>query len=170
MELKFEITEEDYINFNLYHADSSKAHKNSYNLLRYVIPLLCSVLMYAIGTIAFKQPKVYWIIIALLFLLVWIITYPKQYKSLIKRTTKKVLKDGDNSSIFGHKTMVIDEDNIKVISETSTEITSKESVKEVKIYNDIILIYLSGFTAHIVPTRYLTEETKKQLLVELGVS
>ena len=40
-------------------------------------------------------------------------------------------------------------------------------VQNIKIYDDMILIYLSGFTAHIVPTRYLTEETREELLGKL---
>lgn len=27
MELKYEVTEEDYIKFNIYHAENSKSHK-----------------------------------------------------------------------------------------------------------------------------------------------
>lgn len=133
------------------------------------MPLLFSVPIYVIGTSLFKQPRIYWIVIAVLFVVLWMITYPKQYKRLLKRQTKKLLQDGDNSSLFGKKTMIIDENNIKVISENSSETTSKESIKEVKVYKDMILVYLSGFTAHIIPTRYLDEETKKYLMDELVV-
>ncbi len=88
--------------------------------------------------------------------------YPKQYKKLIKRTTKKLLQEGDNSSIFGRKILVIDEDNIKFLGEHISETISRESIKSVKVYDDMILIYLSGITAKIIPTRYLNEDSKKK--------
>jgi hypothetical protein len=102
--------------------------------------------------------------------LIYFITYPKQYKRLIIKETKKVLQEGDNSSIFGKKTIIIEEDDLKVISEDSTETTSKASIKDIKVYDDMILIYMSGITAHIIPTRYLDEETKNNLLDKLRVA
>jgi len=79
MEIRYEVSEEDYIKFNIHHAENSKTHKRTYNMLKYVLPTLCAV--------------------------------------------------------YG-----------------------------------MILIYLSGFTAHIVPTRYLSRETKEELLEKLGIS
>lgn len=168
MEFNFEVTEEDYIKFNLYHYENSPLQKRTYNLLRYLVPLLASAPIYAIGTSILKQPKIYWIVIAVLFIAVWIITYPNQYKKLLIKQTKKMLKEGDNSSLFGKKTMLIDENNIKVYSESTSETVSRKSIKAVKVYDDMILIYLSGITAHIIPRRYLNDESKNSLIKELG--
>lgn len=41
------------------------------------------ILVYAIGTSLFKQPSSYWIVIAILFALAWIIKYPNRYKKSI---------------------------------------------------------------------------------------
>lgn len=169
IEIKFEITEDDYIKFNLYHIENSPSQKRTYNLLRYVIPLLFSMPIYAIGISLFKQPSIYWIIIATLFVLVWIITYPNQYKKLIRKQTKKILQEGDNSSFFGKKTMVIDDNNIKVFSEFTSETISKKSIKTIMVYDDMILVYLSGFTAQIIPTRYLNDESQKYIMKELNI-
>lgn len=167
MELKYEVTEEDYIKFNIHHAENSRSHKKTYNMLKYWIPILCGIAIFFIGPSLYKQPKLYWGIIAILFICIWIIRFPKTYEKLIRKSAKGMLKDGDNSSMICQNTMIIEENDIRVISEHSTEITSKEGIKEVKVYDDMILIYLSGFTAHIVPARYLTKETKAELLEKL---
>ncbi len=169
IEFNFEITEEDYIKFNLYHVENSPAHKRTYNLLRYLLPLIFSVPIYAMGTSLLKQPSAYWIVIEILFVSVWIIKYPNHYKRLVRKQTKKILQEGDNSSIFGKKTMLIDENNIKVFNEFVSETISRKSIKTIKVYDDMILIYLSGFTAQIIPTRYLNEESKKYLIKELNL-
>ncbi|MPW26141.1 YcxB family protein [Alkalibaculum sp. M08DMB] len=166
MEIEFEITEDDYIKFNLYHIENSPSQKKTYNFLRYAIPLLFSIPIYAIGTSLFKQPSSYWIIISILFALIWVITYPNQYKKLVRKQTKKILQEGD-TSIFGKKTMLIDDNNIKVFSEFTSKTISKKSIKTIKVYDDMILIYLSGFTAQIIPTRYLNDESNKYLMKEL---
>lgn len=169
MELKYEVTQEDYISFNIHHAENSKSHKKTYNIMKYLVSTLSGVAIFFIGSNLYKQPKIYWGIIAILFIFLWIKGFPKTYEKLIRKSVKDMLKDGENSSIICKNTMVIGEDNIEVISETSTEITLKKGIKEVKVYDDMILIYLSGFSAHIVPTRYLTEESKVELLEKLGV-
>ncbi|WP_246169751.1 YcxB family protein [Alkalibaculum sporogenes] len=138
-------------------------------MLRYAVPLLFSVPIYAIGTSLFRQPQIYWLAIAILFVIIWMISYPKQYIKLIKRTTKKLLQEGDNSSIFGEKTLLIDEYNITVKGEHTTETISRESIKSVKVYDDMILLYLSGISAQIIPTRYLNAQSKKSLMDELDV-
>lgn len=109
-------------------------------------------------------------IIAILFIIIWIRGFPKRHERLIKKSVERMLKDGDNSSMICENTMIIGEEDIKVINEHSTETTSKEGIKEVKVYDDMILIYLSGFTAHIIPTRYLTEENKEKVLKQLGIN
>ena len=167
MELKYEVTEEDYIKFNIYHAENSQAHKKIYNMLKYIIPILSGIIIYFTGPNLFKQPKVYWGIIAILFILIWIVRFPKKYKKIIRKSVETMLKDGDNSSMMCKNTMIIGQNDIKVINENSTEITSREGIKEVRVYDDMILIYLSGFTAHIIPTRYLTDENKEELLERL---
>lgn len=169
IEFNFEITEEDYIKFNVYHVENSPSQKRTYNLLRYAIPLIFSVPIYAIGTSIFKQPESYWMAIAILFVAGWIIIFPKQYKKIIRKQTEKLLQEGDNSSIFGKKTMKIDGKNVQVFDAFSSETISKENIKNIKIYEDMILLYLSAVTAQIIPTRGLKEEEKKALLKELDL-
>ena len=167
MELRYEVTEEDYINFNVHHAENSKSHKKIYNMIKYLLPIFLGIIIYLTGPSLFNQPRLYWGIISILFILIWIVRFPKIYKRIIRRSVKSMLKDGDNSSMICENTMTIEDGEIKVTSEYSTEITSKAGIKEVKTYEDMILIYISGFSAHIVPTRYLTEENKEKLLKEL---
>ena len=87
MEINFEVTKEDYIKFNLYHVENSPSQKKNFILLRYLVPVLFSIPIYFIGTNLFKQPSVYWAIVAVLFSVIWIITYPKQYRALVKKET-----------------------------------------------------------------------------------
>lgn len=167
MKIDFEITKEDYINFNIHHLENSKSQKNTFNILRYAIPLIFSVPIYFIGTGIFNQPSIYWIIISIVFSVTWILTYPKQYKKLVAKETDKIISEGDNSSIFGVKTLEINDGEIVIKGKSISETLSVESIKDVKIYEDMILIYVGGFVAHIIPRRYLDKETEKEFIKEL---
>lgn len=89
------------------------------------------------------------------------------YIRLVEKQTKKLLDEGDNSSVFGKKTMVIYEDHFEVSDGIGTETVSKNSIKDIKVHEDMVLIYLSAFSAEIIPTRFLDEETKTSLLEQL---
>ncbi|MDD4844401.1 MAG: YcxB family protein [Anaerotignum sp.] len=167
MEINFELTEEDFIKFNLYHMENSPSQKKLYLSLRFALPLLCAVPIYLIETGVFRQSGLSWLTISILFAAGWIFFYPKRHKHILRKQIKKLLHEGDNSSLFGKKTMLIDEKYIKIFDEHSSETILKNNIKSVKIYDDLILIYLSAITAHIIPIRNLDEATKKQLIKEL---
>jgi len=107
MEIRYEVTEEDYIKFNIYHAENSKTHKTTYNMLKYMLPTLCAMVIYFIGPNLFKQPKLYWGIIAILFILIWVVGFPKRYRKIIRKSAKTMLQDGDNSSVICKNIMLI---------------------------------------------------------------
>ena len=100
--------------------------------------------------------------------LLFIIRFDKIYEKLIRKTIKANLKAKDNSSLFGKRTMLISDNEIKITSKHITEMISKESIKDIKIYDDMILIYLSSVKVSFIPTRYLNEETKEELLKRLA--
>ena len=92
------------------------------------------------------------------------INYPKQYKRNIKKQVRKMLKEGDNASVFTEKTLLINTDRLKVFDQFSSNTISKENIKDVKVYDDMFLIYVSSITAEIIPTRYLNDKSKKALI------
>lgn len=167
MKINFEITKDDYINFNLHHLENSKSQKNTFNILRYILPIVFSVPLYFIGTGIFNQPSQFWIIVAIIFIVVWIFTYPKQHRNLIVKQTNKLLSEGDNSSIFGSKSLEIVDGDIIVKGDYTSETIALESIKDIKVYDDMILIYISAFVAEIIPRRHLDEEAEKELIEAL---
>ncbi len=165
--IEFEVTEEDYIRFNFYQLEGSKSYKKILNILRYLVPVVSAVFIYLAGTMLLKQPEIYWVVISLLFAVVWIIIYPERHKKIVKARIKRLLRKEVNSTIFGKKLMLIDQRSFVIIGERSQETILKENIKSVAIYDDMILLYLSGFIAQIIPTRYLDGNSRKFLLQAL---
>lgn len=158
MTIEYEIIEEDYINFNLYHIQNSSSQKKLFNTLRFILPALFLPVIYFTGTLLFEQSSLYWGIIALGFYIFWIYYYPKTYKKAIKKQSLKLLNEGDNSSFFGKKKMEIVDDQLIIIEEDGTSTISKDRVKEIREYDDMIVLYLSAVSAHIIPKRYLSDK------------
>ena len=54
--------------------------------------------------------------------------------------------------------MIIDDEAVIIHHKSSSERILKNAIKDVKVYDDIIIIYLSSITAIIIPTRYLDKD------------
>ena len=52
MEIYYELTEEDYINFNLYHIKNSKTGKQALALQRFLTPLFFIIISYVYSMIS----------------------------------------------------------------------------------------------------------------------
>lgn len=55
--------------------------------------------------------------------------FPKKHRKIIRKSVERMLRDGDNSSMICKNTMIIRDNDIKVINEHSTEITSRQGIK-----------------------------------------
>jgi len=170
MEITYELTEDDYINYNLHHHLNSPTFKTGYNIIRSFLPLSVSVSFLFLLIAIDNQRWIIWFYLSTGIFIILFILNAKSVQKSIKNQTRKILEDGDNTSVFNKKTMKIDTDTIIVKSESQTEILSRKYIKDIKVYDDMILIYTNGFTAHIIPTRYLISEIKERLLQELDVN
>ena len=173
MELKYEVTEEDIIKGTLYNMKSSPEEKKDYCKVRYLLPIILGFILYNFNRLTSLDNKLFWAILSILFIIIWIIRFPKSYEKRIRKTLNKRREDDGRSPITFKNIIIIEEKNIKIISENSsnnisTEEIKKDNIQKVKVYDDMILIYKNKFIPHIVPTRYLTEESKIELLKKLG--
>lgn len=76
---------------------------------------------------------------------------------MVKNETEKLINENDNSELFWKKNMTINDEYITMPNKSTSEKISKDDIKDVKIYDDMIIIYTSSITAHIIPTRYLNK-------------
>ncbi|OJF94161.1 YcxB family protein [Alkalibacterium sp. 20] len=163
MIINYELLEEDFLEFNLHHIEESPSQKKIYWVLRILLPLLCAVAIYSVGAALFDQSSVYWSILAIGFFIMWVIYYPTQHKKILLNQTRKLLSEGDNSSLFGKKTMTIKEDVVTVTGEDEQVQIKRENINTIKQYEELILLYNSSVSAIIIPTRNLTPHEIEQL-------
>lgn len=168
MEFEYELTEKDYINFNIFHFGNSKAVKRSLLVQRIIGPLFFIVfgyLYYQIETVSL--PLLILVIIALSA--VWIILYPMRFKGYITRNTKRMIEEGNNALILGkhHVTMNKNGFTDKTSrSQTSLQWKNAVSFQEDK---DNLYLYHSPSYAYIIPKDKVgnVEEVKKFIQTNL---
>ncbi len=88
----------------------------------------------------------------------------------MRKQIKKLLNEGDNASVFGVKTMVIEPEKIQVSDQYTSEVFLRSNIKDIQVHDGLIMIYLSGFTAQLIPTRHLDDKSREGFLYELGIA
>ena len=157
MEINYELLEDDYIKFNLYHLRESETYKREIYTQKYILNSVLAFMIFVIGSFILKQPMLYWALISILFLIIQIKTNEKQNEKREIKKIKKYLEEGENKLLFCKKTLKIDNEKIYIKSELSEEIKDKKSIIDIKIYDDLIVLYESSITAEITPKRYIED-------------
>lgn len=150
MKLKYQLTEREYIDFTIYHHQSSKSYKKQQVILRYILPLVFTPVIYWIGTVVFKQPSIYWIIISLAFYLYWAVPFNKRHRKLLEKEVKRNLAHNKNDTIFGEKILEIEKDILKVKDELTQETITKDAIVDVVVNGNAIYVYISSVQAVII--------------------
>ncbi len=168
MEIRYSLTEEDYLNFNMFHIKNSKTAKRALNMQRFLTPILfivASFVLSKVGNISFLGLFIAFFMVSIL----WIIFYPRYFYSYVIRNTKKMIKEGKNDGLLGEHCMIFSEEGIvdsTTTSETKVTWSGIKNIKEDTHNNDL---YNSSVSAYILPKRELNnvDEMKTYLKSKL---
>ena len=168
MEIRYSLTEEDYLNFNMFHVKNSKTVKRALNMQRFLTPILfivASFILSKVGNISFLGLFITFLVVGIL----WIIFYPRYFYSYVIRNTKKMIKEGKNDGLLGEHHMILSEEGI--VDSTSNGETKVTWVGIQTLSEDKFNIYLynSSVSAYILPKKELDdlEEIKTYLKSKL---
>lgn len=154
MELKFYLTEEDYLNFNMFHIKNSKTAKRTLRMQRFLPPVIFIIFSYVLsklGNISFPGVFIVYLIVSIL----WIIFYPKYYYHYVSRHTKKMIKEGKNEGFLGERQMILTEEGVRNYTQFSDGTVSWSGIKSFKEDRNAIYLYNSAVSALIIPKREL---------------
>ncbi|WP_186671489.1 YcxB family protein [Sporosarcina sp. BP05] len=164
MEIHYNLTEEDYINFNLYHIKNSETGKRALAVQRFLSPLFFIIISYVYAAIS-DMPFLPLFITFFIMSILWIIFYPKHFYKLIARNAKKMIKEGKNDGLIGHHQLKMTEEGLVDTSlnkETKVTWSGITSFKEDEGY---YYLYNSSVSAYILPKREIdhADEVKQYI-------
>ena len=156
MEIHYHLTEDDYLNFNLFHVKNSKTAIRSLNIQRYLLPIIFIIAAYLAskyGNMPFLTAFIIYFIVAVL----WIIFYPRYFYRHIGRMTRRMMKEGKNDGMLGDHVMKLTEEGIVDSSANGETKVNWAGIIEMKEDDDNIYLYNSGVSAYILPKRELVD-------------
>jgi hypothetical protein len=166
MKVQFELAKEDYIQYNLHYMRESEAIKKSFFIQRYVVSLIYLVLPFILVKVS-DMPFRYLMIVFLVTYLIWVLYYPKYFASFTKKRLQKIINEGKNVSLFGARSISLDQGGIVESSNTGESKTSWTAVERVEETNKYIFIYVSSVNAYIVPARAFADLKQKKEFIDI---
>ncbi|WP_422122376.1 YcxB family protein [Planococcus sp. X10-3] len=154
MELNYKLTEEDYIDFNLFHAKNSKAVKKQVTIQRILVPVIYLVLAVLVSVVL-DMPFLIIFIPVLIVNILWIIFYPSYFYRLIKRNATKMMREGKNEGVLGAHKMIFTEDGLREISPKGEMSISWSGIESFGEDPSGFYLYNSGLSALIIPKKEL---------------
>lgn len=166
VKLKYNLTEEDYINFNIAHMKNSKSLKRTMMINRFLTPLIFLVMPFVLDDIS-NISFWYWAVIFVLTYILWVVLYEKNvYKINIKRI-RKMLEEKRNESLIGERILEIDGENIRIINDRVENIIYIKSIKNIIENDEYIFIYINSISAIIIPIKVFKSIEDKELFKSL---
>lgn len=152
MEIQYELTEEDYIHFNLSHIHRSKTGKRMLLLQRFIGPFL--ILGSGAFLIVVLHENSWWELSGYgVIALLWFLYYPKYFNRHIRKQTKRMIKERGNEGMIGPHTMELDKDGLCDRNEFGETRVSWSGIKEVVEEDEYVYLYNASVSAYILPKR-----------------
>ena len=171
MTLKFTVTEQDYINFNLHHRKTSKTGKRG-KIANILILIPAFFLGFWLANRIDDEPVdvyffVFFGIMAAIALPLLFLLFTFLDKLIVRWTAKSMLKDGKNNDFLGEQTVIFHEDCIEDINAHSQSRVPYTSIEKINFGYDCYYIYMGAIKANIIPLSAFADDAQRQEFLEL---
>lgn len=161
MELHYDITKQDYIDFNLNYFVNNAMVQRSILMTRIATAVLVivggTVLMYWVKGLSVLSVAVYLALAALCFF-----GTPWYMKRKVVKNTERILRNANNKQLCGPKTLTLREDEFELSGENEDTVYKYEAVQRTATDTGHYYIFVDEFSAVIVPFSAFEDEEQKK--------
>jgi len=165
MELEFDRNPEDIVAFNLYHIAHSPSARREALTTRLVVAL---VVAWFAGGYNLLDPRYFnWVVVgaALAAALVVFFVYPWLARRSAVSRLRKVLKEGNNETMFGPQRVTISPEGIRASNRMSESLTTWAAVQQVAEGEKHLFLFTSAMHAIVIPkTAFKSDEAKQEFV------
>jgi hypothetical protein len=151
LEAKYEITLDDVHAFNAHYGKTSPVARRARRTARFGLTAMLAVLLGALGY-GIRAPLPFWILGGAI-LLVFFAIFPRRVERLIRLHTARSYADGANKGLLGPHRLTALKDWLIEQSKWREQRTHWRAVERVEQSPHHLFIYVSGFTAIVIPRR-----------------
>jgi len=159
MKLQYELTNQDFIDFNINFIETSPVMKRSLLIQRIMFPILLLASPATLSNL-FDVPFMVLMTLFGVLAILWALFYLKWFKFRIARKSEKLIASGKVPGIVGPHELFIEQGIIS--DKTSANITRYETIEKVVESRTHIFIYVSQVMAYIVPKKVFTTPSEME--------
>lgn len=169
MQLDYELTIEDIVNFNLYHFRNSKTFKNKRILFRWIIPIWVILVHVYLnfdqsnGTILLYNIPIF------LFGALWYFFYNRLYFWRVGVNLNKMLREGRNNGMIGKQKITLTDDSLNVETEFHSSRFKLGSINQIVETTEYIFLYLTSMSALVIPQPAFRNSKKDEFLEKVRI-
>jgi len=156
MTLRFNVTENDYLQFNIFHNKHSPTVRRTLLLLRFLLPVMLISFTFLSGRLS----TINLISIAIISV-IWFCVTPALFLCSIKRSVRRLMKEGKCNEFVGERTVIFSEASIRLEAETRTVETSFSAVERIVSDDERFYIYIGAISAYIIPFSAFATKAEK---------
>ncbi len=149
MTLKYLTTEQDWVEFNLYHMRHSKVSKASIDSVRYIGIVVMLLVTYLLVR-GSQDASLNWFVTFVMSIL-WFIYFPDMHKKQVEKQARKLITEDESKGFLGDQVLKVDDEGITVTNEYSCNKMKWSLFNKIKFTDEYIYIYDSSISAIIIP-------------------
>ncbi len=150
MKLQYELTKQDFIDFNINFIETSPAMKRSLLIQRFLFPVLLLASPATLSNL-FNVPFQVLMTLFGALALAWVLFYIKWFKYRIARRSEALIASGKAPGVVGPHELFIAQGVLS--DKTSADITRYEHIEKVVESRAHLFVYVSQVMAYIVPKK-----------------
>ncbi|RJS58883.1 hypothetical protein CJ483_01415 [Bacillus sp. PK3_68] len=161
MEIKYELTKDDYLAFNLHYVKHSKTIKQSLFRQQFFVPIIFLILPFIFPLVA-GEFSVGFSIVFMLVSVVWMIFYPKYFYWHVMSHINKSFNEGNNENLLGEHTFTFNDEGFIETNRAGESQVSWSSIEKVEENDQYFFLFFSTMSAYILPKRSFLNETDQK--------
>ncbi|MCH4890150.1 YcxB family protein [Acidaminobacter sp. JC074] len=165
MKINYTLTAKDYIDFNIYHMNTSKTMKRNIMFQRLMGPLIFTIFTY----IAYRLTNIslmYWSIVFLIASVIWFFVYPSRLKKRLIKHIVKLLSEDENRGLLGDKVMELGDEGIIVTDQFGKNSASYSVLSRIEKTDEHIFAFNSAVSAYIIPLSAFENDSQVEAFIE----
>jgi hypothetical protein len=158
MKLSYTVSEDDYIQYSIFHYENSKAGKSQRKI--FLVLLVVGLL----GLDYLMNGRISLTLMATLtiFCGIWFAFGKKLYRKFLAFLVKQQLSEGKRNEFTGFRTLELLRDTIRMVGEQRTVEVPYESVERLANDNERLYVYIGSMSAFIIPLSVFANEEENQ--------
>jgi hypothetical protein len=166
MNIEFERTIDDVIDFNLFHIAHSSSIKRQMLLMQVLTGVLVVLLVFGVLYVNFQILNVFTMVVSILSGILVFALYPQVTRISTINRIRKMLNEGNNKALFGRQIITLSPEGIFSKNQLTESKINWSAVEKVAQSDKHFFLYTSSINALVIPKKCFQSEKESMEFFE----